>query len=195
MVRKFEGEWESFGVLSEAKEIAKTSERKNHNKRVQEQNCKFELAEKRRKMTIVCLEPQMPPLLKRKIEEIVGVRTATVWLNAKELTVSDVYRHLDRFFIPKTEALKQFLNEKEIGNLDKTNNRTKVVDPNGDEWDLIFKYWTKVKQYISKNKLQSGQVLQVWGFRCIDKYCFSINGVGQRLELVNTDGASSSRQQ
>ncbi|KAJ4969332.1 hypothetical protein NE237_016033 [Protea cynaroides] len=214
-VMKFKGDWENFEVLVEAaemewearaaeKEMAKTSERKNHNKRVQKQECKSEPVKKRRKMTIVCPEPQMPPLLKRRIEEIAGVGTATVWLNAKELTISDVKEHLDRLFIPKTEALKQFLNEKEIENLDRTNNRTKVVDHEGDEWDLIFKYWTKVNQYVFTSQwyqlvadkgLQSGEVLQVWGFRCKDKPCFAINKVGQRSELANTDGASSSRQQ
>ncbi|KAJ4969334.1 hypothetical protein NE237_016035 [Protea cynaroides] len=212
---KFEGDWESFEVLLEAVEIkwdarvaekgmAKISKKKNHNKRMQKQKCKSELAEKRRKMTIVCLEPQMAPLLKRRIEEIAGVGTATVWLNAKELTVSDAKEHLDRLFIPKTEALKQFLNEIEIENLDRINNRTKVVDPKGDEWDLIFKYWTKVNQYVftnhwyqlvAENRLQLGEVLQVWGFRCKGKPCFAINRVGQRSELVNIDGASSSRQQ
>ncbi|KAJ4969412.1 hypothetical protein NE237_016113 [Protea cynaroides] len=181
---KFEGDWENFEVLIEAVEIewearvakkgmVKTSERKNHNKRVQKQ----------KKITIVCPEPQ--------IEEIAGVGTATVWLNAKELTVLDVKEHLDCLFIPKTKALKQFLNEKEIENLDRTNNRTKV-------------YWTKVNQYvfisqwyqlIVDNRLQSSEVLQVWGFRCKNKPCFAINRVGQRSKLVNTDGASSSRQQ
>ncbi|KAJ4968556.1 hypothetical protein NE237_015257 [Protea cynaroides] len=202
-VMKFDGDWENFEVLVEAaeiewearaaeKEMAKTSERKNHNKRVQKQKCKSEPVEKRRKMTIVCPEPQMPPLLKRRIEEIAGVRTATVWLNAKELTISDVKEHLDRLFIPKTEALKQFLNEKEIENLDRTNNRTKVVDPEGDEWNLIFIQWY---QLVADKGLQSGEVLQVWGFRCKDKPCFDINRIGQRSELANTDGASSSRPQ
>ncbi|KAJ4968383.1 hypothetical protein NE237_015084 [Protea cynaroides] len=202
-VMNFKGDWESFEVLLEAveiewdarvaeKEMAKTSERKNHNKRVQKQKCKSELVEKRRKMTI------------RRIEEIARDRTATIWLNAKELTVSDVKEHLDHLIITKTEALKQFLNEKEIENLDRTNNRMKVMDPKGDEWDLIFKYWTKVNQYVltshwyklvAENGLQSGEVLQVWGFRYKDKPCFAINRVCQRSELVNTDGASSSRQQ
>ncbi|KAJ4967551.1 hypothetical protein NE237_019400 [Protea cynaroides] len=154
---KFKDDWERFEVLLDVaeieweawtaeKEMAKTSERKNHNnpnKRVQKQNCKSE-PKKRRKMTIVCPEPQMPPLLKRRIEEIAGVGTTIVWLNAKELTVSDVNGHLDCLFIPKTEALKQFLNENKIENLDRTKDRTKVVDPESDEWDLIFKYWTKV---------------------------------------------------
>ncbi|KAJ4968586.1 hypothetical protein NE237_015287 [Protea cynaroides] len=112
--------------------MAKTSERKNHNKRVQKQNCKSKPVEKRRKMTMVCSEPQMPPLLKRRIEEIAGVGTTIVWLNANELTVSDVNGHLDRLFTPKIEALKHFLNEKEIENFDRTKNRTKVVDLEGE---------------------------------------------------------------
>ncbi|KAK9121994.1 hypothetical protein Syun_019611 [Stephania yunnanensis] len=133
-------------------------------------------------------EPDMPNRMRRAIDKLAINDENPTWVGSKKVLGNDSKVRLGRLVLPGESKLDELLRAEEKGR----SVYTKMVDGDGEVWELDFNYWPSLKRYVFKREwakilkkfgVETGWIVQIWCFRSTqNKPCFGVNVVNP---LVN----------
>ncbi|GAA0148204.1 hypothetical protein LIER_36671 [Lithospermum erythrorhizon] len=153
---------------------------------------------KRRKISDVLDGPNPPPELpeefKKKISELAGgnILSDENLVVQKKLEKSDCKDGQNRFSIPKGNLRNQFLED--VEKVEK-NQMVNIIDPSLKHYEIKLSNWKPFyalngdswKKIKLTNNLESGMIMQLWGFRLNNELWFALVNLTSPIQNVRME--------